>query len=140
MLMVLHLYCSLYVLVLWVLLVIWCQFLCCSVPICYWYHTGTALYMLWYWGYCWYTGTSHSMSQYQCYWYCTGNALYMYWYCGFCWYIGTSHSTSMCLYVTGTTLILLFICTGTVGIGDTQVPAILFLCTNMLMVLHLYCS
>ena len=45
MLLVLHWYCSLYVLVLWVLLVDWYQPLYASVPICYWYHTGTNLYM-----------------------------------------------------------------------------------------------
>ena len=64
----------------------------------------------------------------------------MYWYCGYCWYIGTGHSTSLYQYVTGTTLVLLFICTGTVGTVGTLVPATLFLCTNMLLVLHRYCT
>ena len=126
----------------------------------HWYYS----YMYWYCGYCWYIGTSHSplvpatlcqciymllvphwhKSLYFlvpiCYWYCTGTGLYMYRYCGNCWYISTSHSMSLCLYVTGTTLVLLFICTGTLGTGGTQVPATLFFCTNMLLVLHLYCS
>ena len=61
----------------------------------------------------------------------------MYWYCGYCWYSGTNHSMSLCLYVTGTALVLLLICTGTVG---TLVPVILCLCTNMLLALHWYCS
>ena len=143
-----------------------------------------------YW-YCWYIGTSNSMSLYQyvtgtalvllfictgtvgtvgtlvpatlcpctnmllvllvhwyqslyvsvsiCYWYCTGTALYMYWYCGYCWYIGTGHSMSLYQYVTGTTLVLLFVCTGTVGTVGTLVPVTLCLCTNMLLVLHWYC-
>ena len=108
MLLVPHWYCSSYVLVLWVLSVNWYMPLYFLVPICYWY--------------------------------CTGTGLYMYWYCGYCWYIGTSHSMSLCLYVTGTTLELLFICTGNVGTVGTQVPATLFLCTNMLLALHLYCS
>ena len=59
-----------------------------------------------------------------------------YWYC---WYIGTSHFTSLYQYVTGTALVLLFICTGTVGTVGTLVPATLCLCTNMLLVLHWYC-
>ena len=139
-LLVPHWYCCLYVLVLWVLLVHWYKPLYVSVLICYWYCTGTALYMYWYCGYCWYIGTSHSVSVPICYWHCTGTAVYMYWYCGYCWYIGTSHSMSLCLYVTGATLVLLFICTGTVGTGGTQVPATLFLCINMLLVLHWYCS
>ena len=45
MLLVLHWYCSLYVLVLWVLLVHWYKPLYVSVSIRYWYCTGTALYM-----------------------------------------------------------------------------------------------
>ena len=68
------------------------------------------------------------------------HVLYMYWYC---WYIGTCHSMSLYQYVTGTTaLVLLFICTGTVGTVGTLVPAILCLCTNMLLVLlvHWYQS
>ena len=210
----------------------WYRPLYVSVPICYWYHTGTAVYMYWYCeycGYCWYIGTSHSMSLclyvtgttlvllcictgtvgtvgtlvpatlslyqyvtgtavvllfictgtvgtvstlvpatlclcaytllvphwycslyvlvlwvllvhwYQplcvsvpiCYWYCTGTGLYMYWYCGYCLYIGTSHSMSLYLYITGTALVLLFICTGTVGTVDTLLTATLCLCTNM---------
>ena len=108
MLLVPHWYCSLYVLVLWVLLVHWYQSLYVSVPICYWYCTGTALYMYWYYGYCWYIGTSHSICLYQ--------------------------------YVTGAALVLLFICTGTVGTVGTLVPATLFVCTNMLLVLHWYYS
>ena len=104
-------------------------------------------------------------------WYYTGTAVYMYWYCGYCWYIGTSHSMCLCLYITGTTLVVLFICTGTVGTGgthssdsiflyqyvtgtalvllfictgtvgtvDTLVPASLCLFTNGLLVLHWYC-
>ena len=111
-------------------------------PTCHWYHTGTALYMHWYCGYCLYTGTSHSMSLYQyvtgatlvllfictgtvgtvgtlilatqCYWYCTGTALYMYWYCGYSWYIGTSHSyvcVPICYwYYTGTALYMYWYC------------------------------
>ena len=50
-------------------------------------------------------------------------------------YIGTSHSMSMCLYVTGTTLVLLFICSGTLDTVDTLVLATLFPCTNMLLLL-----
>ena len=123
-------YCSLYVLVLWVLLVYWYQPPNVSVPICYWYCIGTAVHMYWYCGYCWYTGTSHSMS--LCLYvtgtshsmslclYVTGTAVYMYWYCGYCWYMSTSNSMSPCLYVTGTTLVLLFICTGTVGTSDSM--------------------
>ena len=184
------------------------------------YCTGTALYMYWYCGYCWYTGTSHSISVYQyvtgaalvllfictgtvgtvgtlvpatlsldeyatgtalvllficigtvgtvgtlvpailclctnmllvlhwyqplyfsvpiCYWYCTGTALYMYWYCGYCWYTGTCHSMSLYQYVTGTALVLIFICTGTVGTVGTLVPATQCLCAYMLLVLHWY--
>ena len=128
MLLVPHCYCSLYVLVLWVLLAHWHEPLYLSVPICYWYYTGTALYMYWYCGYCWYIGTSHSISLYQyVYWYCNGTALYMYWYCGYCWYIGTSHSMSLYQYVTGTALVLFFICTVTVGTVGTLVPATLSL-------------
>ena len=209
MLLVLHWYCCLYVLVLWVLLVRWYQPLYVSVPICYWYCTGTAVYIYWYCGYCWYTGTSHSMSLcqyatgtalvlrfictstvgtvdtlvpatlfvctnmllvlhwYCClcpgsvgtvgtlvpatlfvctnmllvlHWYCTGTAVYMSWYCGYCWYTGTSHSICLYQYVTGTALVLQFICIGTVGTVGTLVPATLFVCTNMLLVLHWYCS
>ena len=178
----------------------------CSASICYWYCTGTGLYMYWYCGYCWYTGISHSMSLYQyvtgtalvllfictgtlgtvgtlvpvtlclyaymllvlhwycclyvlvlwvllvhwyqllyfsvpiCYWYCTGTVLYMYWYCGYCWYTVTSHSMSLCLYVTGTALVLLLICTGTVGTVGTLAPATQCLCAYMLLVLHWYYS
>ena len=111
MLLVLHWYCSLYVLVLWVLWVLfvhWYQPLYVSVPIYYWYHTGTAVYM--------------------------------YWYCGYCWYIGTSHSMFLYQYVTGTALVLVFICTGTVGTVGTLLPATLCLCTIILLVLHWYCS
>ena len=74
-----------------------------------------------------------------CYWYHIGTSLYMYWYCGYCWYTGTSHSFSLYQYVNGTALVLLFICTGTVGIVGTLVPATLCLLTNMLLVLHWYC-
>ena len=203
MLLVLHWYCSLYVLVLWVLLVPWYQPLYVSLCL---YVTGTALYMYWYCGYCWYTCISPSVSLcaymllvlnwycslyilllwvllvhlYQplclctnillvlhwycslyilvllvllvhwfqllyvsvqiCYWHCTGTALYMYWYCCYCWCIGIIHSASLYQYVAGTALVLLFICTGTVGTVGTLVPATLFLCTNMLLVLHWYCS
>ena len=70
----------------------------------------------------------------------TGTAVYMHWYCRYCWYIGTSHYMSRHQCVTGTALILLFICTGTVGPIGTLVPATLCLCTNMLLVLHWYCS
>ena len=98
MLLVLHWYCSSYVLVLWALLVHWGQPLYVSLSIGYWYYSGTPLYM--------------------------------YWYCGCCCYLGTSHSMSLCVYVTGTTLVLLFICTGTVGDVGTLVPATLCLCTN----------
>ena len=34
--------------------------------------------------------------------------------------MSTSNSTSPCLYVTGTTLVLLFICTGTVDTSDSM--------------------
>ena len=187
--LVLHWYCSLYVLVLWVLLVHWYQPLYVSVPTCYWYCTGTAVYMYWHCGYCWYLGTSHSMSLcahmlvvllFICtstvgtvgtlvpatlflftnillvlHWYCSLYVLVLwallvhwhqplcvsvpicYWYC---WDIGTSHFMSLYQYVTGTALVLLFICTGTVGTVGTLVPATLYLCTNMLLVLHWYCS
>ena len=173
MLLVLHWYCSLYVLVLWVLLVFLYQLLYVAVPISYWYCTGPALQMYWYCGYCWYIGTSHSMS--LCLYVtgvtlvllficigavgtvgtlvptnlclCTNKLLvlhfycpFMYWYCGYCWHIGTSHSMSLCQYVTGTTLVLLFICSGTVGTVGTLVLATLCLCTNMLLVLHWYFS
>ena len=74
-----------------------------------------------------------------CYWYCTVTALYMYWYCGYCWYIGTD-SMSLYQYVTGTALVLLFICTGTVGTVGTLVPVTLCLCAHMLLVPHWYCS
>ena len=74
-----------------------------------------------------------------CYWYHTGTTLYMYWYCGYCWYTGTSHFMSLYQYVTGTALVLLFVCTGTVGTVGTLVTATLCLCTNMLLVLHWYC-
>ena len=110
MLLVVHWYCCLYVLVLWVLLVHWYQSLYVCVPICYWYHTDAALYMYWYCG-----------------------------YCGYCWYTGTSHSISLYQYVTGTALVLLFICTGTVGTVGTLVPAALCLCAYMLLVPHWYC-
>ena len=205
MLLVPHWYCCLYVLVL--------LFICTGtvgtlvpatlsrfVPIYYWYHTGTALYMHWHCWYCWYTDTSHSMSiclnvtgtalvllfictgtvgtlvpatlclcayillvphwycslyvlvllvhWYQplyvsvsiCYWYRTGTVAYVYWYCWYCWYTGTSHSMSMCLNVTGTALVLLFICIGTAGTVGTLVPATLCLCAYMLLVPHWYCS
>ena len=94
-LLVPHWHWSQYVLVLWVH---WGQPLYVSLSICYWYHSGTPLYM--------------------------------YWYCGCCCYLGTSKSISLCVYVTGTTLVLLFICTGTVGAVGTLVPATLCLCTN----------
>ena len=97
MLLVPHWYCSLYVLVL--------LFIC----------TGTVVH--------WYQRLYVSVP--ICYLYRTGTALYMYWYCWYCWYTGTSNSMSPCLYVTGTTLVVLFICTGTVG---TLVPATLRLC------------
>ena len=108
MFMIPHWYCSLYVRVLLVLLVHWYQPLYASVIICCCHFTGTALYMCW--------------------------------YCGYCWYIDTSQSVSLCLNVTGTTLVLLFICIGTLGTVGRLVPATLFLCTNMLLVLHWYCS
>ena len=200
MLLVLHWYCSLYVLVLWVLLVHWCQPLCVSVPIV----TGTALVLLLictgtvgrlvpvtlclctnillvlHWYCClyvlvlwvllvhWYQPLYVSVP--ICYWYCIGTALYMYWYCGYCWYIGmsdsmylykyvtgtavvllfictgtvgtvgTSHSMALYQYVTGTALVLLFICTSTVGTVGTLVPATLCLWVYMLLVPHWYCS
>ena len=60
------------------------------------------------------------------------------------WYqplhIDTSHSMSICLYVICTTLVLLSIRTGTVDIVGKLVLATLFLCTNMLLILHWYCS
>ena len=110
--------------------------------------------MYWYCGYCWYIATGQSVSLYQ---YVTSTALVLLFICTGTvgtvgtlvpatqhWYqplhIGTSHSMSMCLYVTGTTLVLLFICTGTVDTVGTLVLATLFLCTNMLLVLHWYCS
>ena len=49
-----------------------------SVPICYRYHIGTALYMCWYCWYCRYTGTSHSMSLYQ---YVTGTTMALIFIC-----------------------------------------------------------
>ena len=170
MLLVLHWYCYLSVLVLWVLLVHWYRPFYVSVPICYWYCTGTALVLHWYCTgtalvllfictgtvgtvgtlvpatLCLYqyvtctalvllficTGTVGTVGKLvpatQClcaymllvlHWYCTGTAVRMYWYCGYCWYTGTSHSMSMCLYVTGTALVLLFICIGTVGTVGT---------------------
>ena len=61
MLLLPHWYCSLYVLVMWVLLIHWYKPLCFSLPICYWYCTGTGLYMYRYCGYCCYIG-SQSMS------------------------------------------------------------------------------
>ena len=141
MLLVLHWYCSLYVLVLWILLVHWYERLYVSVQICYWYRSGTAIYMYWYcwdcWD-CWYQPLYVFVP--ICYWYRTGTALYMYWYCGYCWYIGTSHSMSLCLYVTCTTLVLLSICTGTVGTVGTLVPATLWLRAYMLLVPDWYCS
>ena len=203
MLLVPHWYCSLYVLVRWVLFVHLYQPLYVFVPRCYWYHTGTAPYMYWY---CWYITVSDSISLYQyvtgtalvllfictgnvgtvhtlvpatlclcaymlhvlhwyrslytlvlwvmlvhwhqplhisvkiCYWYCTGTAVYKYWYCGYHWYSCTSHSMSLYQYVTCTALVLFFICTGNVGTVGTLVPATLSLCTNMLLVLHWYCS
>ena len=173
MLMLPQWYCCLYVLVLWVLLVHWYHPLYVLIPICYWYHTGTAPNMYWYRGYCWYIGTSHSTSlslyvtgtTVVLLFTCTGTvgtvgtfvpgtlslstnillalhwtALYMYWYCVHCWYIGASHSMSLCLYVTGTTLALVFICTGAVGTVGTLVTATICLCTNMLLVKHWYSS
>ena len=200
MLLVLHWYCSLFVLVLSVQLKYCCQLLSVSLPICYWYHSGTAAYVYWYCRHCWYIGTRNSMSLCLyvtgttlvllfiwtgtvgtvgtfvtaslclctnmlvvlhwygslyvlalrvllvhwcqplyvsvliCYWYHTGTSLFMHWYCGCCWYIGTSHSISLYQYVTGTALVLLFICTGTVGTIRTLVPATLCLSTNMVLV------
>ena len=168
-----------YVLVLWVLLVHWYQPLYVSVPICYWYRTGTAVYMYWYCGYCWYIGTLVPATLCLCaymllvpHWYCslyvlvlwvllvhwcqpldvsvpicylyrTGTAVYMYWYCGYCCYIGTSHSMSLYQYVTGTALVLLFICTYTVGTVGTLFPATLSLClyvTGTTLVLLFICT
>ena len=133
MLLVPHWYCSLYVLVLLLLLVQWYQPLYVSVSICYWYHTGTALYMYWYCCYCWYTGTIHSMSLCQ---YVTGTTRtgrYCSLYVLVLLVLGTvgtlvPATLSLCLYVIGTTLVLLFICTGTVGTVGTLVPATLSLC------------
>ena len=152
MLLVLHFYCSLYVLLLWVLLVQWYQPLYVSDQ----YVAGTAIYIYWYCGYFWYIGTSHAISLclyvtgtklvllfvctgtvgtfgnwYQpiyvnvsiSYWYHTGTALYMCWYSVYCWYTATSHSIFLYQYVTDTALILLFICTATVGTVGTLVPA-----------------
>ena len=140
-LLVLHWYYSLYVLVLWVQLVDWCQLLYVSVHRCYCYRSGTALYMDWYCGKCSYISTSHCMSLDKIFcWYCSGTALSMYWYSGYYWYIGTRHSMSLYEYVTGTTLVLLFKYTGIVGTAGTLVAATLCLCTNMVLVLHWYCS
>ena len=112
-----------------------------SVPICYRYHIGTALYMCWYCWYCWYTGISHFMVSVPiCYWHHTCTDIYMYWYCWYCRYTGTSHSMSLYQYVTGTTMALIFICTSTVGTVGTLVPATLCLCANMLLVPRWYCS
>ena len=95
MLLVPHWYCCLYVLVLWVLLVHWYQPLYVSVPIFYWYCTGTALYMYWYCGYCWYIGTSHSISLYQ---YVTGTALVLLFICtGTVGTVGTLVPATLCL-------------------------------------------
>ena len=63
------------------------------------------------------------------------HVLYMYWYC---WYVGASHSMSLYQYVSGTALVLLFICTGTVGTVGTLVPVTLCLCVYMLLVPHWY--
>ena len=108
MFLVIHWYCCLYVLILWVLLVHLYQPLYVSVPICYLYHTGTALYM---------------------YWYCRLYVLAL-------WYIGTSDSMFLYQFVTGSALVLLFICTGTVGTLGTLVPATLCLRAYMLLVPH----
>ena len=110
MLLVPNWYCCLYVLP---LLVHWYQPLSVSVPICYQYHTGKAVYMYWH---CWYTSTlvPATLCAYMLpvpHWYCCLYVLALLVH----WYTGTSHSLSLCLYVTGTILVLLFICTGTVG-------------------------
>ena len=109
------------------------------VSICYWYHTGTALYMYWYCKYCGHIGTSNSMP--LCL-YITGTTLVLLFICtGTAGTVGTLVPATMSLYqyVTGTALVLLFICTGTAGPFGTLVPATLCLCTNMLLVLHWYC-
>ena len=134
MILVLHWYCSIYVLVLWVLFVQLYQPLYVSVPICYWYHTGAALYMYWYCGYCLYTGTNHSMSLYQ---YFTGTVFI----CpGTVGTVGTLVAATLCVCIY-MLLVLLFICTGTVGtVNGFLVAATLCLCTNMLLAPHWYCS
>ena len=115
MLLVLHWYWSLYEPVLWVLLVHWFTFYV-SVTVGTVDTTGTATLLLCTW---------------YCYWYCTGTMVHMNQYYGYCWFIGTSHSMSLCIYVTGTTLVLLFICTGTVGTVGTMVQATVCLSTNV---------
>ena len=124
----------------WILLVHWYQSLYVSVPICYFYHTGTAVYMYWYCGYYRYTGTSHSISRYQ---YVTGTALVLLFICtGTVGTVGTLVPATLCLSsnVTGTVLVLLFICTGTVGTVGTLITATLCQCVYMLLVQHWYRS
>ena len=170
MLLVLHWYCSLYVLVLWVLLVPWYQPLYVSLCL---YVTGTALYMYWYCGYCWYTCTSPSVSLcaymllvlnwycslyilllwvllvhlYQPLCLCTNILLVLHWYCSLYilvllvllvhWFQLLYVSVQICYWhCTGTALI----CTGTVATVGALVSATLHLCTNILLVLHWYCS
>ena len=152
----------------------WCQPLYVNVSISYWYHTGIALYMYWYCGYCWYIGTRNSNSLYQCVtdtalvllYICTGTVdtigtlvpatLFLHTnmllvlvficgyficvHCGYCWYIGISHSMSLYQYVTSTSLVLMFICTGTVATVGTLVPVTLCLFAYILLVPHWYCS
>ena len=94
MLLVLHWYCSLYVLVLWVLLVHWYERLYVSVQIYYWYRSGTAVYMYWYCGYCWYQPLYVFVP--ICCWYRTGTALYS---TGTVGTLGTLVPATLCLCV-----------------------------------------
>ena len=135
MLLVLHWYCSLYLLVLWILLVHWYKPLYFCVPICYFYWCLYVL-VLWVLVVHWYQPLYVSVP--ICYWHFTGIDVYMYWYCGYGWYIGNSHSMSLYQYVTGTALVLLFICTSTVDTVGTLMPANLCLCTHILLALHWY--
>ena len=123
MLLVLHWYSSLYVLVLWVLLVHWYHPLHVSAPMLLglYLYCSLCVLVLWVLLVHWYQPLYVSVS--ICYWYHTGTTLYMYLYCGYCWYTCTRHSIFLYQYVTGTALVLLFICTGTVATVGTLVQA-----------------
>ena len=113
----------------------WYQALYVNVSICYWYNTGTAFYMYWYCGYCWYIGNGHPISLYQCVF---GTALVLLFIC-----TGTVDTVGRLVpatlfHCTNMLLVLVFICTVTVGTVGTLVSATLCLCTNMLLALHWY--